>query len=519
MRIEVSQLDGSGKTWTLDGPVVRVGAGDNTEVTLPLPGVLPLHAVLVLDEGAAQVRTEGRVLLNGYPVEEAPLNDGDVLEFGDSVRLGVRFAPLPAHVPVGPARLFHGHAGAVLTLVFLAIVVGGAYLASRPRPKDEVAEKLAVERARQDGLRAAQDRTQMNRIASLKGEIRDLEERMAEKNEVDSRLGEVQRAVDEMGTNVLERVGTEIDASLERRPELKAWQEAVQRLEERDAAAARIIGAQSGSVCLIQGAYGFAKKDADGEWHFLREAEPELLEQMALDADKVPLTLAGNGPIFTVEYTGTGFVVDKKGIVLTNRHIAQPWWKNDSAAPLLEDGYQPRFVRLRAYFPGRVKPVDFDLKRITVSADADLAALLFEPFEGMPPPLPLAPKGSVVAGQKILLLGYPSGLDALLARGDEDLAIRVSGEAGSSDASKLLDALARKGLVRPLPTQGHVGDVLDDKILFDAPTAVGGSGGPLVDLEGRVVAVNYGILKAFSGANFAVPVARATALLDRARTK
>jgi S1-C subfamily serine protease len=64
-----------------------------------------------------------------------------------------------------------------------------------------------------------------------------------------------------------------------------------------------------------------------------------------------------------------------------------------------------------------------------------------------------------------------------------------------------------------------VGDVLDDKILFDAPTAVGGSGGPLVDLEGRVVAVNYGILKAFSGANFGVPVSRAEALLARARSK
>jgi len=56
-----------------------------------------------------------------------------------------------------------------------------------------------------------------------------------------------------------------------------------------------------------------------------------------------------------------------------------------------------------------------------------------------------------------------------------------------------------------------------DRILFDAATAVGGSGGPLVDLEGRVVAINYGILRAFRGANFAVPARFAADLLTRAR--
>jgi len=518
VHIEVSQLDDGKKTWSLEGPVVRLGAAENTEVTLPLPGVLPLHAVLVVEDGAAQVRPQGRVLLNGQPAGDTSLNDGDVLELGESVRLRVRFAKSPAHLPLGPARLFHGRAGAALTLLFLAILVGGAYLAARVRPRDEVAERLAHERARQDTLRVAQERQQLDRLASLKGEIQSLEQRMADKGDVDTRLGEVQRAVDEMGTSVLERVGSEIDASLERRPELKAAQDAIQRIEDRDAAAARIIDEHAKAVCLIQGAYGFARKGDDGKWRFLREAEPEMLKDVQVAGDKVPLTLAGKGPVFTVEYTGTGFLVDPKGIVLTNRHIAEPWWKNDSAAPLVEDGYQPRFVRLRAYFPGREAPIDFDLAKTTVAADADLAALRCPPFDGMPLPFELAPKGSIVAGQRVLLLGYPSGLDALLARGEEDMAVKVSGNA-EPEAGAILDALAKKGLVRPLPTQGHIGDVLDDKILFDAPTAVGGSGGPLLDLDGRVVAVNYGILKAFSGANFGVPADRATALLEKARAK
>jgi S1-C subfamily serine protease len=521
VRIEVSQLDGSGTTWSPPGPVIRLGSAATTEVPLPLPGVLPLHAVLVVDEDGAHLRAHGPVLLNGRAATEQPLGDGDVLELAEGVRLCVRLAadarPAPrAHLPLGPARVFHGMPGALLTLVFLAILVGGAWVAARFERRDRVGERLAEERTRQDRLRLAQERAHLDRLATLKGELNDLGRRVADRADVDARMGEVKRAVAAVEHSVLKRVGTEIEAVLERRPELKAAQDAVQRLEERDAAAARIIDTHARSVCLVQGAYGFARK-VKGEWRFLREAEPELLKDVDLDDDKVPLTLAGKGPIFTVEYTGTGFLADAKGIVLTNRHIAEPWWKNDSAAPLMEDGYEPRFIELRAYFPGREAPVRFDLARTLISDDSDLAALRCE-AKDLPPPLPLAPAGSVVAGQRVLLLGYPSGLDALLARGEEDLALKVAGRV-PTEAGALLDQLSAMNLVRPLPTQGHVGDVLADKILFDAPTAVGGSGGPLVDLDGRVIAINYGILKAFSGANFGVPVDRAASLLEKARAQ
>ena len=73
------------------------------------------------------------------------------------------------------------------------------------------------------------------------------------------------------------------------------------------------------------------------------------------------------------------------------------------------------------------------------------------------------------------------------------------------------DRLGRGG------TRGHISDLVPDKVLFDAPTAVGGSGGPLFDMTGRVVAVNYGILRSFRGANFGVPVRHAQALLTKAR--
>jgi hypothetical protein len=40
-----------------------------------------------------------------------------------------------------------------------------------------------------------------------------------------------------------------------------------------------------------------------------------------------------------------------------------------------------------------------------------------------------------------------------------------------------MEGLARRHLIRPITTQGHMGDVLPDKIVYDAQTTSGGSGG------------------------------------------
>jgi hypothetical protein len=42
-------------------------------------------------------------------------------------------------------------------------------------------------------------------------------------------------------------------------------------------------------------------------------------------------------------------------------------------------------------------------------------------------------------------------------------------------------AIRRRHLIKPIATQGHIGDVLPDKIVYDAQTTSGGSGGPLFD--------------------------------------
>jgi serine protease Do len=102
-------------------------------------------------------------------------------------------------------------------------------------------------------------------------------------------------------------------------------------------------------------------------------------------------------------------------------------------------------------------------------------------------------------------MGYATGLAAILARTDEDTAQKILQDSGN-DVPAMLKELAKRNLIRPLITQGHIGDVLADKIVFDAQTTSGGSGGPLFNREGKVVGVTVAVLKGFGGSNFGIPI-------------
>jgi hypothetical protein len=103
-------------------------------------------------------------------------------------------------------------------------------------------------------------------------------------------------------------------------------------------------------------------------------------------------------------------------------------------------------------------------------------------------------------------------LDAILARaGDETVKQIVKVSAG--EPKLILAELAKRKLIRPLVTQGHIGDVLPDKIVYDAQTTSGGSGGPLLVNNGGVIGVTYAIVRGFGGSNFGIPIRYATPLL------
>ena len=75
-----------------------------------------------------------------------------------------------------------------------------------------------------------------------------------------------------------------------------------------------------------------------------------------------------------------------------------------------------------------------------------------------------------------------------------------------TDADRLAQDLAEYKLIRPLATQGHVEDLLPDRLLYDAQPTQGCSGGQVFNLHGEVIAVNSMILRRFGGANIEAPV-------------
>ena len=92
-----------------------------------------------------------------------------------------------------------------------------------------------------------------------------------------------------------------------------------------------------------------------------------------------------------------------------------------------------------------------------------------------------------------------------------DVAHKIADNTDS--VTRIVSQLAAQNLIRPTTTQGHIGDVLKDKIVYDAATTSGGSGGPLFNRSGKVIGVNFAILKGFGGSNLAVPVRYANELL------
>jgi serine protease Do len=117
-------------------------------------------------------------------------------------------------------------------------------------------------------------------------------------------------------------------------------------------------------------------------------------------------------------------------------------------------------------------PTAFDLRVVSLSDEADEADVAVVPVvpkaagsdaASLLSHIPVFPvdagQPSSASGQPIVLLGYPIGLDALLARLDEAVVRKVL-DASGGDTERTSAELARLGQIRPLATQGHLSDVL-----------------------------------------------------------
>jgi CheY-like chemotaxis protein len=275
-------------------------------------------------------------------------------------------------------------------------------------------------------------------------------------------------------------------------------------------AAQQIIHSYADSVCLIHAVVAFRDKSTGKRLRYVG-ISPD--GRPIMDHQGNPeVSLEGSGPDVLVHAFGTGFLVSTDGQVLTNHHVAEPWWNNDELNSMTSQGLEPVMDRLEAYFPG--SPLTFPLSIVKISPDADLALIHAELRNLKRPPLIIdGSKKASVSGESVVLMGYPTGIDAILARAD-DATIREIAAASQGDLNEVLSELAKRRLIYPVITQGHLGDVLPDKIIYDAQTTSGGSGGPLFDPQGRVIGINYAIIQGFGGSNFGIPSRFATALFS-----
>src|ERR1051325_9748486 len=272
-------------------------------------------------------------------------------------------------------------------------------------------------------------------------------------------------------------------------------------------------------VCLVSGSYIFVERGTNRP---LRYPEVQTNEDGVViqnGADPLQLTPDGNGTIAEFEFVGTGFHVGE-GFILTNRHVAQPWLADERAASLTSSASgQPRLKKLMAFFPQT--PLPFTLKYKQSAQKDDLAVCLIENRDLITsiPVLPLDHDfGAVTVGQAVVMMGYPSGPDRLLALLDDAEARSIQARYGSSLES-LLGYLAEKNHIQPLTTQGHITDLDARRVVYDARTAEGGSGAPLFGQSGRVIGINFAVFTENTTSNFAVPVPYGITLLQRARWK
>jgi S1-C subfamily serine protease len=475
-----------GTTEPLSGDHVAIGGGGNF---LRKRGqTYELHA-----------GTGGTVFVNGEAVETLVLASGDVLEvapggevlrfrlypvdggpyksmreaFSDCVdcaryggkgvldKAGILLTRVPYQLATQTAPAMRV---ALLTLLIAALSLGAFGVARSARLERRLSEELR----RIDGLEALLARAEGSSYSS-----RDLEAARAELEEM---LGE----------------------SFAR----------VEALEARAGATERVIAAAADSIVFLQGSYGFVEA---GSGRPLRFAVGASGGPLRLPSGDVATTLDGDGPVIEVFYTGTAFVATPEGYLLTNRHVALPWLYDEAALRIVGQGLQPIMQRLIGFLPGLPEP--FDVQLVEARDDADVALLRCQAPTSSVHPLRLAatPPG---AGDEVIVMGYPTGIRALMARAGERFARELS-ESGPVDFWQVTRKLAEGGFVAPLATRGIIGQVSAAVIVYDAATMSGGSGGPVLNLDGEVVAVNAAMVPGFTGSNLGVPAGEAAALLAR----
>jgi S1-C subfamily serine protease len=165
--------------------------------------------------------------------------------------------------------------------------------------------------------------------------------------------------------------------------------------------------------------------------------------------------------------TGSGFVWDDDGRIVTNYHVVRQAVQND--------------LQVRVVLADRTA---YDAKVIGASPDHDLAVVQIEAPKSKLKKIAVGRSNDLEVGQKVYAIGNPFGLSLTMTKG-------------------IISALDRQ-----IESPGE--RPITGAVQTDAPINPGNSGGPLLDKDGRLIGVNTAIYNTGSGGNvgigFAIPV-------------
>ncbi|MGA2422872.1 MAG: serine protease [Terriglobales bacterium] len=307
-----------------------------------------------------------------------------------------------------------------------------------------------------------------------------------------------------------------LNSDPEENPVVETWQRFVQGLLG--------VLALAGAVMMAHYYTPPASAELEQQVHQLSRQVADLERQQSVSAAAVDNArqsvayiygiyhVSGRTESFRARVAGTGFVV-APGLLATNRHVAEPWYGDREVEAALRQGGSPVLEKLVAYFPGSPLPVNLETAVLATHADLALLRLEATAFTNKLRPLTLSPTTPHV-GESVSVLAYPMGVTGMVAKSPAVVYERLSSHPDDADTAGELAALS---LIRPSATFGHIGDVTGDKLIYDAPTARGGSGGPVLNLRGEVVGINSAYIDGFSGGTLGITAAELRPLLETAR--
>src|SRR5580692_8210958 len=149
--------------------------------------------------------------------------------------------------------------------------------------------------------------------------------------------------------------------------QLAAVDSRLEKLETEGKVAQTIIQSYEPSVCLIHVVLAFREHTTGLRLHYA--AMTSSGEPTTDEHDNPLLSLTGSGPEVHLDVFGTGFLVSASGQILTNHHVAEPWWQNDDLKEMLDQGFEPVIAEMTAYFPGVVEGIVINTEKISSAAD------------------------------------------------------------------------------------------------------------------------------------------------------